>query len=121
MKSVTKKLFALGGVFLMGMTLASCGIGQSAADRINKAAEEKNHLTYDQLIKDYGKPTYDVTAEVLGSRNGSVIWVKGCDTSTKVEEKLNNGEKLSALTVIILNSKATSATWTEDFTGKDAK
>ncbi|MCH5171441.1 MAG: hypothetical protein J1F31_01210 [Erysipelotrichales bacterium] len=117
MKSVTKKLFALGGVFLMGMSLASCGISQSAADKINKAREDGKHLTYDQLIKDYGKPTYDLTAEVFGSRSGDVTWVKGCDSSTKVKEKLDNGEKLSALTVVILNNKAMSATWIEDFTG----
>lgn len=125
MKSVTKKLFVLGGVFLMGMSLASCGVSQSAADKINKAAKEGNHYTYEKLIKSYGKPTIDATTDksLLGSgkRNGLMVWVKGCKTLEIVEEKLDKGEQLSALTVTIIEDNATTAVWTDSYKSSSTK
>lgn len=122
MKNSIKKLFALGGVFLMGMSLASCGISKNDADKINKAVEDDKPMSYEDLKKSYGDPTYDFTAELpVVGRNGVVIWVKGCATKEKVEEKWEKGEKLQALSVLITASKAASATWIEDFNESDAK
>ncbi len=121
MKSIVKKLFALGGVFVMGMSLASCGISKDEADKINQDIKDGKALTYDDLKKSYGDPTYDLVIGDASVKSGSMIWVKGCKTKDQVEEKWDKGEKLSALTVVLLLNKATSATWIEDFTNSDVK
>lgn len=103
-------------VLLVGSMLAlvSCSnISESYAEKINKAAEAKEYITYSQVKEDLGEDIVDLTATILGSTNGVIIAVKGCANLDELEDKLDNGEKVEGIVVTILNSNATKAVYKE--------
>ena len=110
-----KKIISLVLVaVLMVLALASCSnISQSYADKINKAAENDKHYTYEDVKKDLGEDVVDITVTVIGSTNGTLIAVKGCDSVEDIHEKIDNDETVKGIVVVILNSKATSASYKE--------
>lgn len=115
-----KKLFktlAVTLVLCLAFAFAGCGVNQDAADKINAAAKNGEPITYEQLVKDYGEPTYKIGIDLgdLG-QNGTYVWVNGCDTKGEVQDKWDNEEPVEALTVVIVGGKATGATYSENYT-----
>ena len=90
--------------------LASCGnISESYAKKINKAAEDDKHYTYDQVIKDLGEDAIDIT--VL--KSGVIIAIKGVSSLDELEDKLDEGKTLKGIVVTVLAGKATKAAYKE--------
>ena len=100
-------------VLTLVMAFAGCGIGQGDADKINQAAENKEYVTVSELKDDYGTPTADLTVTVLGSTNGVLIWVNGCETLEDAQAKFDAGETVEGLYVVIVNNNATNAEYKE--------
>ena len=95
-------ILLVGSVF----ALASCSnITESYAEKINEAAKNDEHYTYDEVVEDLGDNAIEIAA--LGT--GLVIAVKGCETVEEIEEKLDAGEEVKGITVVIVNNKAISA------------
>ena len=95
-------------VLLVGcvLSMASCSnVSESYAKKINKAADEKENYTLDQLLEDLGDEAINIT--VLGT--GVVIAVKGCSTKADLEEKWENDEEVKGIIVTFLANKAMSA------------
>ena len=100
--------------FVMLLVLVSCKgshISQSYADKINKAAEEGNHITYEEVKKALGD--YGVDNTTLGT--GTMYAIKGCknDLSSQLKfiEKIADkpDTKISVITINFVGGKATSA------------
>lgn len=99
-------------VLMLGvvLSLASCSkISESYADKINKAAEKDEHYTYSEVMEDLGKNAVDLTLNVLNNHNGAIVAAKGCESLEEINEKLEAGEEVKGIVVVILNNKATSA------------
>lgn len=105
MKKLLKRisvLFALVGV----MVLVSCShVSQSYADKINKAADNNEHYTLEQVRDDLG----DEAVEVIAFNSGFIIAVKGCDSLEDIKAKLDEGKDINGIIVTFVASKATSA------------
>ncbi|MBE7088943.1 MAG: hypothetical protein E7370_05475 [Clostridiales bacterium] len=107
-------------VLTLVMAFAGCGIGQGDADKINEAAENNEYVTVGELKDKYGAATVDLTVTVLGSTNGVMIWVNGCENLEEVEAKIDAEEDVQGLYVVVLNNNATSASYKE-ITSEDLK
>ena len=108
------KLSSLLLVLVACFTLASCSkISESYAEKINKAAEKEDYITYEQVKKALGDDAIFVGVEVLGSANGFVIGVKGCESLDDIEAKLEEGKTLKGIIIGIVDSKATGAEYKE--------
>ncbi len=118
MKKTMVKILSLVLVTVMLVcSLASCGsISESYAEKINKAAENGEHYTYDKVVEDLGDDAIEIA--VFGT--GVVIAVKGCESVDDIEEKLDNGETVKGVVVTMLANKAVSATYKE-ITEEDLK
>jgi PBP1b-binding outer membrane lipoprotein LpoB len=106
-------------VLLVGCvaTFASCGkISQGYADKINKAAADKEYYTYDEVMEDLGDSAIDVTA----LKTGFVIAVKGCENWDEIEDKLDDGKTVKGLYITFVAGNATAAEYRE-ITEKDKK
>ena len=112
-----KKIISLALVIVMLVcVLASCGnISESYANKINEAAKNKEHYTYSEVIDDLGgkDKVADLTLTVLGITSGTVIAVKGCSNWDDIEAKLDAGDTVKGIVVVILNNKAMSAEYRE--------
>lgn len=109
-----KKILSVALVVVMlvatMLSIVSCGpISESYAEKINKAAEDGEHYTYDQVVEDLG----DNAVEIAIFGTGVVVAVKGCESLEDIEEKLDNGETVKGIVVTMLANKATSATYKE--------
>lgn len=95
---------------------AGCGVNQNAADQINEAANAGEHMTYEEVTKKYGDPTYKVGLD-LGDFgvNGVYVWVNGCDSYEEVKAKWDEGKTVKALSVTFAGGKATAATYSENY------
>lgn len=109
----------LACVLLCGcmFVLASCSnVSQSYADKVNEAAENKEHFTKAQVLEDLGEDAFEVDL-VIG---GTIMAVKGCKSWEDVEAKLDEGETVKGIVVVIAFDKAVSAEYRE-ITDKDHK
>ena len=111
----TVRVVALMLVLTMTVFMfASCGkISQSYADKINKAAEKGENMTYAEVKEDLGDDVVDLTVTLVGSTNGTLIAVKGCDSWEDIEEKLDAGKTVKGISILIVNNKATAAEYRE--------
>lgn len=110
------KILLLVVCFVSLITLVSCGISQSYADKINAAAESGEHITFDEIEKKLGDPTIDV--RILG--NGLCTWVSGVskdkfaellkEDSETISKKLNGKD---SIVITFLNGKATNAVYSK--------
>ena len=104
-------------VFLFTLfMLVGCGVSEKYAEKVNKAAEKDEHLTYTEVIEDLGDPIIDLTgdASFIGvGKSGACTWVKGCKTKEDYEAKIEAKEVYYELTIVFSDGKATKATWTE--------
>lgn len=111
------KITALMLVIIMSVALlASCGISQKTADKINQAAKDGEAMSVEDVKKTCGgDPTYDL--RVLGT--GFLVWVSGCKTAEDVQKQLDAGKTPKALYVSVVAGKATGAVF-QDY-DKDKK
>ena len=103
---------ALACVLLFGcmLALASCGnISESYAKKINKAAEDGEHYTYDEVVEDLG----DNAIEIAIAKTGVIVAVKGCETVDDVKAKIDEGKTVKGIVVVVALGKATSASYKE--------
>jgi len=102
-----KKLSLLVLFLFAAFVLVGCGVSEKYADKVNKAAEKEEYLTYDEVIDDLGEATI---SPILGI--GDVyIWVKGCKNLDEVEDKIDEGKELKALYIKFKDGKAVEAYW----------
>lgn len=107
--SLTLALVCICGVF------AACGnISQSYADKVNKAAEKDEHITYTEVLEDLGEDAIDITL----LKSGVIIAVKGCSTVDDIKAKLDDGKTVKGIVVTVVGGKAISAEYRE-ITNKD--
>lgn len=112
-----KKVFKLSSLVLLLVclaTLVGCSkISQGYADKINKAADKNEHITYEEVKDALGDESVFVGVELLGSANGVVIAVKGCDSLEDIEAKVKEGKTVKGISIVIANNKAISAEYAE--------
>lgn len=116
MKKATKVIALVMVCMLALVALVACGVSENDAKAINEAAKNKENWTYEKCKQKFGTPTYDVSGS--GSYldvTGWIVWVNGCKTPEEVNEKIKNGESVSALSVQFLNGKAVSAQWKPEY------
>jgi hypothetical protein len=105
-----KKLFVFFALVFAMVGLVGCSnVSQSYADKVNEAASNKEHYTYEEVMKALGDEAQDWTVTVLGSTNGAVYAVKGVTTKEEFQEIIDSEEDVECLIVTILNGKATAA------------
>ena len=110
-----KKLSLLVLFLLAAFVLVGCGVSEKYADKVNKAAEEKEYFTYEEIVDDLGDPTYKVGGDLgVFDENGIYVWVKGCDSLEEVKEKEEAGKELKAITITFFGGKATKAEYSEE-------
>lgn len=110
MKNIMKILSLVLAIVCLCTALVACGnISQSYADKVNKAAEKDEHITYTQVLEDLGEDAIDVTF----MKTGVVIAVKGCETIDDIEAKLDDGKTVKGIVVTIAGGKAISAEYKE--------
>lgn len=102
-------------VLLCGAMLSCSKVSESYADKINKAAEEGENLTYAEVKEDLGDNiVLDATGSIsAGNESGMIIAVKGCETWEEVEEKLDDGDTVKGIYVTFVLGKATKAEFKE--------
>ncbi len=67
MKNAVRIISLIMVVVFVGAALVACSnISQSYADKINKAAENDEHITYTQVLEDLGENAVDVTIAKTG-------------------------------------------------------
>lgn len=121
-----KKLSVFTILAVLFLAVASCGINEKYADKINKAAADKEYITYEEVVKKLGE---DNIVDWTGSADlgfvdvkpsGVVYAIKGCDSWDDVEEKLEAGKTVKGIVITFLNGNATNAVYKE-FTNADKK
>ena len=116
MKKFTK-IAALMLVVIMSVALlASCGISEKTAEKVNQATKDGEPMSVADLEKLCGgEATIDL--RVLGS--GFLVWVSGCKDAEAVQKKLDESKTPKALYVMVVAGKATTAVY-QDY-DKDKK
>lgn len=110
MKKTVRLLAVAMALVLLCMALASCSnISESYAKKINKAADDNEPYTLDQVKKDLG----DEAVEITFLETGVVIAVKGCDSIEDIQEQLKDGKTVKGIIVTVALGKATAAKYTE--------
>lgn len=110
-----KKILGFFAALVMVFSLASCGVSQGLADKINTAAENGEHMTYEQVSKKLGDPTIEVGGGSANTYTGVLTWVSGCDTLEEIEAKWEDGKKVKAIVVTFTLGKAVGAIYHEDY------
>ncbi len=118
MKKFTK-IAALMLVVIMSVALlASCGISEKTAEKVNKAAKDGEPMSVADLEKLCGgEATFDLRGQLTAS--GFMVWVSGCKDAEAVQKKLDEGKTPKALYVMVVGGKATTAVF-QDY-DKDKK
>ncbi len=110
MKKLAKLLSIALTLVLCASIFVGCSkVSQSYADKINNAAKDGNHLTYEKVMKDLGDGVTGLAGGLPGHETGAVTAVKGCKTAEEALEKTLSGEAYEAIIVTFLNGKATFA------------
>lgn len=104
-----KILMALVLVFSL-VALCSCSkVSQKYADKVNDAAEGKEHYTLEQVKEDLGDEVIDMTA--FGT--GFIFAVKGVETQEDLEKKIEAEEEIKGLMIGFVGNKAMKAYYGE--------
>ena len=97
---------------LMVGVLASCGsnVSEAYAKKISDAAADGKHYVYADVLEDLGEGVIDATADVpFVGRGGALIAVKGVTTKEDLQKRINDGEDVEGIVVVIVAGKATGA------------
>ncbi len=110
MKNIVRIVSMLMVVVLIGAALASCGnISQSYADKVNKAAEDGEAFTKEQVMEDLGENAVEIA--ILGT--GVIVAVDGCESLSDIQDKIDEGKTVKGIVVTLLLGKATGAVYKE--------
>ena len=122
MNRVKKILLSLAVAFAFVITLASCSkVSQSYADKINNAAKDGEAITYETAKSDLGDECFDVLNNGLFN---ILVAVKGYKNDMTMEEldkkldELDKDTKVSCIIVTVMANKCTSALY---FSGSAAE
>ena len=97
---------------MMVLTLASCSnVSESYANKVNKAAENKENLTYETVMEDLGEDAVGIVDPF--TKSGIVISVKDCDSIDDIEELLDEGKTVKGIVITFVLGKATKAVYRE--------
>lgn len=112
---LVKRLSLFAVLFAFVLTLASCSkVSQKYADKINKAAEKGEPLTFTEVKEDLGDEAVWIgTGEKIGVASGVIIAVKGCTSYDELKAQIDEGKTVKGLIVSIALGKATGAKYTE--------
>ena len=101
------KVMALMLVVVMSVALlASCGVSEKTAEKINQAAKDGEAMTVEEVKKLCGgDPTVGVDIVLAGE----MIWISGCKNLEDAQKKYEDGKTLKALFVTFVLGKATFA------------
>ena len=95
-------------------SLASCSaVSKTYANRINKAAENDEHFTYDEVMSTLGDEAVDLTISAIGVHAGAIIAVKGCTSWDEIEDLIDEGKTVKGIIITIGYNKATKAEYRE--------
>lgn len=109
-----KLMFLFVLVFAMIAFVGCAGVNQSYADKVNEAAEAKEYLTYEDVVKDLGEPTIKVAGSIaILDVTGAATWAKGCDTAEELAAKVEAGEAVDTIVITFANGKAMGAKFVE--------
>lgn len=102
------KWFATAFTCLSLLFLVACSnVSQSYADKINKATEDGESITLEQVRNDLGEEC----VEILLLNNGVVISVKDCKTVDDLSKKIENEEDVEGIIITIVLGKAKNAAY----------
>ncbi len=109
----TLQIVSLMLVLVCMFSLVACSnVSQKYADKVNKAAENGEAYTYTQVMEDLGDEAIDVTADLpIVGRNGFIYAAKGCKSYDDIKAKIDAGEQVEGLTIVIAGGKATDASY----------
>lgn len=117
MKKIISKILAFLGALVLVFSLAGCGVNQKYADKIDEAAKNGEHLTFEEVTKKLGDDYHVVVGgedKLLGTGfSGTVVWYDGCDSFDEAQEKYEAGKTVKMITVIFLADKAQDAEYSE--------
>ena len=114
MKKLVKVIGIASILCAFAFTTASCSHAtESYANKINDEAKDDDgkYITYEKAKKALGNECIDLTATVLGSTNGVLIAVKGCKTSDDIQKKIDAGEEVKGIYILVVNNNCTSASY----------
>ena len=115
-----RNLLSLMMLLLCVCTLASCSkVSESYANKINKAAENKENFTYAEVMEDLGNEAVCIGAGG-DYYTGFVVAVKGCESLEDIKAKLDEGKTVKGIRIDFLVGKAKNAEYTE-ITAEDLK
>ena len=112
------RVLKLSGIFalclVLFLALASCSVSKSYADKINEAADKKENITYEKVVKKLGEPQIILTAEVGSSgRTGTATWYKNYKSAEEANKAYEDGKTVKSITVTFAAGRAMSAQYTE--------
>ncbi len=116
MKKISKWFIGLFASLFLFILVACSNVSQSYANKINKAAESGEYMTYTEVKEDLGDDCIDLT--VL--KSGVIISVKGVSSKDDLKEKLDDEEDVEGIIVTFVTGKAMSATYRK-ITSEDLK
>ena len=104
MSKLFKSLSLTFGCFVLLLLVACSNISKNYADKINKAYEDGNPLTLEQVRNDL-----DNEVEILVLNSGVIIAVKDCSSLDDIKKKVDNNEDVEGIVITIVLSKAQHA------------
>jgi hypothetical protein len=97
-------------VLLVGSVFALCScsnISESYATKVNEAAKNGEHYTYDKVLEDLGENAVDITL----LKSGVIVAVEGCKTLDDIKDRIDDGKTVEGIVVTIALGKATGAVY----------
>ncbi len=97
-------------ILMIGL-LASCA-NASLAKKINKAADENDPMTYEEVLEALGKNVINETMETAGKRNGKLLVLRGVKNDIDYRgavDKIMSGDSVRGIIVVIENDVAVKA------------
>ncbi|MGM9969373.1 MAG: hypothetical protein ACI35S_03150 [Anaeroplasma sp.] len=116
MKNIKKLFFTFVAIFTLVLLVACSNISKSYADKIDKAAEKKEYITYEQAMDDLG----DEAVSIVVAKTGVIIAVKGCKSLEDIKAKIDDGKTIKGIVITVLLGNCTDAEYRE-ITADDLK
>lgn len=110
-KSLKRNIAIITLVMLLSLTLTSCKISESYAEKINDAYEAGNPLTYNDVMIKLGTPFSSEIEGTPSSATGYAEWFAGYveGEEEKFVKDNQKGKKIKAIYVEFINGKAIGA------------
>lgn len=117
MTKVFKRFLVIIAVLALTLTLTGCGFA-SKAQKLDEDFKAGETMTLEDIKDKMGDPTSEAIVEVLGVKNGAVVWIEGCKNLEEAKEKWDAGETSAALVVTVVANKITSVDFIEEYKGE---